>query len=80
MAAEIVELGAKPSLDNVPHMLRRVAAQVEAGELAASAAVVVLVGEGDNTLDVLQLGPDGCRLKLVGAMVLAQQRMLRRTG
>ncbi|HZX80294.1 MAG TPA: hypothetical protein VFE72_04985 [Lysobacter sp.] len=80
MSADIVPIDPKPALDNVPHMLRRVAAQVEAGELPASAAVVVLVGEGDNTLDVFQLGPDGCRLKLVGAMVLAQQRMLRRTG
>lgn len=69
MSANIRRLGNNNNLANVPHMLRNLAAQIEAGEEPAPLTMLVISVTNENSTPLMYgFGKGESRLRDVGAL------------
>lgn len=74
----VSDLSPRPALDNIPHMLRRLAQVMDAtGHTDVESVVLVMVRGGDKKPTVYQYGKESSRLQTVGALNQALINLLR---
>jgi len=78
VTAAVRRLNPRAKLENIPHKLRAIAADIEAGTEGPYRAVVVVgMIEGGMSPDVFEIGCESEPLTVVGALTAAQLALLR---
>lgn len=73
---DIRRLDSNNNLDNVPHMLRNLAADIEAGDESARTVMVITIEDGNSIPSLFHFGQALSRLEEVGALAACTQIIL----
>lgn len=67
----------KRNVENIPFMLRALAADIESGYVVAPKSVfVIAIGRGDDPPELYQYGEEGSRLEEIGAVALTKKYLM----
>ena len=74
--SNVRRLDTSNSLDNIPHMLRNLAADIEAGIESPLTVMVIAIHDGNAIPDLFHFGQALSRLEEVGALAACTQIIL----
>lgn len=76
MTDKVRHLDAMPNLNNIPHMLRQLASELEAEPNAARTVLLVVMNDPSKPPSVHHFGQERSRLEEIGALAVAQHIMM----
>ena len=75
----VKRLAANNALDNIPHMLRNLAAEIDAGNERPRTVILIGIVDADSPPDVFIFGQSLSRLEEAGALAACSQSLLQVT-